>query len=379
MLWQLGLTSAKNVDHFMLGSKYSILDDDWNVSELPALRNSAIEWLDGEAALLSRGCCLYYGNLHSHTTQLIGSVPIPHWKKVLASNPLWRRLFRLMYFNVLPIAPRRFFVTYDKTVGLISDGAFKPISLNGRFRVLRQGLGCDGDFLYFGEYFNNPTRDPVHIYRFSLQDKTPAMHRVYTFPAGAIRHIHRIQADPYTGELWCMTGDLPKECQILKTTDAFASLDIIGGGDETWRCISPLFTQKYIYYATDSEFSQNGIYRINRASGRREFITPIDGPVYYSKNVGPNLFFAVTAEGCPSQALPRASIWHVNGDKEDGIEAKKILSFKKDRLSPKLFLPGTITFPSGAFSEENAVYINTFALSHADFAVFKLSQAEPDR
>jgi len=171
-----------------------------------------------------------------------------------------------------------------------------------------------------------------------------------------------------------MTGDLPHECQILKSIDQFNTLDLVGGGDESWRSISPLFTERSIFYATDSEFDQNSIYRIDRVSGERTLVTTIDGPVYYSTSIGHDLFFAVTAENCPSQTSPHASIWHIREINGGVVEAEQLVRFEKDFLDPKIFLPGTITFPSGPGDESSALYFNTFALRTADFATFKLSR-----
>jgi hypothetical protein len=342
---------------------------------MSAQRHINLEWHGDGQVIGSRGRDLYSGRLNNSRLEWIGATPVCVWKKLLGPSKLCRRALRLMYFNVVPITQNRFAVWFDKSIGLIEHGNFTPIMERNRFRVLRQGVAQSDCFFYFGEYFGNPNRDPVNIYRFRTSDTCPKVEVVYTFPAKSVRHVHRIQQDPYSSELWCMTGDLPHECQILKTGDQFDTLHLVGGGDESWRCISPLFTEKSIYYATDSEFDQNAIYRIDRISGERTLISTIDGPVYYSILVGNDLFFAVTAENCPSQSSPHASIWHVHNKDGETEKAKQLVRFKKDILSPKLFLPGTITFPSGPCDKSGVLYFNTFSLRGADFGAFKLSRA----
>ena len=359
---------------FQVTPPFETLSSAWTVSRMPARRHLTLEWHDEEQMIASCGRYLYKASPNDSQLEWIGATPEPVWKRLLGPSKLCRRALRLMYFNVVPITRDRFAVWFDKSIGLIEQGNFAPIMESNRFRVLRQGVARSDAYLYFGEYFGNPNRDPVHIYRFGTSEVRPRVEVVYTFPSRSIRHVHRIQQDPYSSELWCMTGDLPHECQILKTGDQFDTLELVGGGDESWRCISPLFTKKSIYYATDSEYRQNGIYRIDRTSGERTLIATIDGPVYYSTSIGQDLFFAVTAEDCPSQTSPHASIWHVPDRDEETTEAKQLVRFKKDIPSPKLFLPGTITFPSGPSDKTADLYFNTFSLRGADFGAFKLSR-----
>ena len=80
---------------------------------------------------------------------------------------------------------------------------------------------CEGrnGFLYFGEYFSNPKRDEVYIYR-SI-DHGRSWKICYTFPQHTIRHIHGIFYDKFTDMLWFTTGDLDGECIIGNTKDGF--------------------------------------------------------------------------------------------------------------------------------------------------------------
>jgi hypothetical protein len=47
-----------------------------------------------------------------------------------------------------------------------------------------------GGAIYWGEYFDNPARDKVHIY--ASTDAGAGWSVAYTLPKGAIRHIHNI-------------------------------------------------------------------------------------------------------------------------------------------------------------------------------------------
>jgi hypothetical protein len=182
----------------------------------------------------------------------------------------------------------------------------------------------------------------MRVYRYAPGDDRVEISHV--FPAGAVRHIHGIFADPYEGGLWCLSGDVGSECRIMRTMDGFRTIDIVGSGDETWRSVSIQFSPTAIYYAMDAEFTQNYIYRIDRKSGQRTRLAAVDGPVYYSHVAGDHYYFAVTAELCPSQKGKAAELWRVD---ENG-SCERVLTLEKDRYSVKYFMPGTIDFPRGS-------------------------------
>ena len=197
---------------------------------------------------------------------------------------------------------------------------------------------------------------------------------VHVFPAGTVCHVHGVYSDPYAAGLWCTTGDRGSECRISMTTDQFQTLETVGGGDESWRCVSLQFTQEGIYYASDAEFQQNYIYRIDRQSGKRSVLTEIEGPVYYSHATGQDLFFGVSAELCPSQQGRSAVLWCVS----DQQKCSRLLAFEKDRLSVKYFLTGAFYFPCGPGLADE-FFFHGIALRGADNRTFRArKRASPD-
>jgi hypothetical protein len=235
--------------------------------------------------------------------------------------------------------------------------------------VLRGGVAVDHDgSAYFGEYLTNPQRTPMRIYRY--RPGAAGLEIVHTFAAGEIRHVHGIYRDPVDDALWCLTGDFGAECSILRTRDGFRSLEKVGGGDESWRCVSLRFTRDHIYYATDAEFERNRLYRLERATGRRDVCGELDGPTYYTQACGDDLFFGVTAELCPSQVGRAASLWHL--DAAGKLEC--LGRFDKDRWPVGLFLPGTLHFPSGA-SRRDEFYFHALGLQGIDNRTFRVRRA----
>jgi hypothetical protein len=133
------------------------------------------------------------------------------------------------------------------------------------------------------------------------------------------------------------TGDLGRQCRILRTADGFWTHETIRSGDESWRAVTLEFTRDAIYYATDAEYEENSIFRIDRQSGRSDRIGPIPGTVLGSLQRSADIFFAVCAELCPSNADRTASIRRLNASGEYA----PLVTAHKDRY-PRRLSPATL-------------------------------------
>ena len=338
-----------------------VLDSRWSVREMDEFRGSTVEWTGKDHFLLSSRNALYrLDRRPGAPLTLIGRFPASHLREWLSVGRAAQRLLRFMYHNVVELPGERLFLTFDKSVGLFENGQIRPIEgLLRPTRVLRSACAADRNgSVFFGEYLSNQDRGPIRIYRYRAGEQS--LEVVNEFGPGAVRHVHGVYADPFSDALWCVTGDVEGECRILRTTDEFRTIDVVGTGDETWRTVSLLFRPEAVYYGSDAEFEQNHAYRIDRRSGDRTRLGPLEGPVYYSKSVGGDLYLAVTAELCPSQTEPVASIWHIS----DTDDLTRVLKVNKDTL-PKQFLPGTIHFANGP-ADENEVFFHTVALEGDD-------------
>jgi hypothetical protein len=339
----------------------------WDVALEPAVSGYTIEWAEPDFFLLTRGELLYQARSLQGPFTRLGAYPGALWKRGIRHLRPLQRLLRHMYYNVLRLPNGDLFLTFARSIGVYADGRLSPLGGIARpCRVLRAGCAVDkhGD-VYFGEYLANRDRHPVHIYRYTPGNRHVDV--VYTFPAGAIRHVHGVYHDPYTDALWCVAGDKESECRMLRTNDGFQTLEVIGKGDETWRCVSLLFTDGAVYYSMDAEFVSNWIYRIDRHSGRRDVLGRVDGPVYYSYAFGKELFFAVTAELCPSQQGRSASLWHISA----GGDLQRVFAVEKDWLPVKYFMPGTLHFPRGP-GLATEFYFHCVGLSAADNRTYRV-------
>lgn len=312
-----------------------------------------VEWIEPGKVLLSRRNHLFAADSLTGERRKIGTFPAPAWKRAATSIRQGQRALRFVYYNVLPLADGSIFLTFGKSVGVWRDGAVTPLrGIERPCRILRSGaaLAQDGA-VYFGEYLDNAERGVMRVYRYAPGDDRAEV--AHVFAPGEVRHIHGIFADPLDGSIWCVSGDVEGECRIMRTADAFRTIDVIGSGDESWRTVSVQFSRDAVFYAMDAEFTTNHILRVDRRTGERTKLAAIGGPVYYSFAAGEQIFFAVTAELCPSQPEPQAELWCVDAATS---ECRRIATLRKDRYSVRYFMPGTIDFARAALPADRLVF-----------------------
>lgn len=313
----------------------------WEIEHIPELEGYTVEWAEEGNYFLSRRNVLYHSRDLKPPFKQHAVIDASTWKKAASRFRLAQRLLRFQVTNVIPLSNGDTFVTFDKSVGIVRDGVYQPLKgLERPCRVLRSACAVDRNgFIFFGEYLANTERGLIRIYKYASGGD--ALEVVYTFPEKSIKHIHGIYFDRFTNSLFCLTGDDLHECRILQTFDGFKTAKIIGQGDETWRAVSILFTEKYLYYGMDAEFRSNYIYKFDRRTDARSSLGEVNGTIFYSKQVGDDLFFTTTAENAPSQKENAAALWRA--DKND--VCTKLLSYEKDRWHKTLFQFGTIHFP----------------------------------
>jgi hypothetical protein len=313
----------------------------WIVESVPELKGFAVEWAEPNNFILSCRNQLFHATRLQPPFKRIATIDAPFWKQALSRFRPGQRLLRFLVTNVIQTARGDLFVTFDKSVGIIRDGKYQPLAGLARpCRVLRSACAVDssGD-IYFGEYLTNAERGAMRVYKYA--PGRDALQIVYTFAPRSIRHIHGLYFDPFTKAIFCLTGDADEECRMLRTFDGFQTIETVGQGDETWRAVSLLFTAEALFYGMDAEFRANHIYKVARQEARRTSLCEVGGTVFYSKQLGTDLFFTTTAENAPSQKEMVAALWHI--DEEE--TCRQLSSFKKDRWHPTLFMFGTIHFP----------------------------------
>jgi hypothetical protein len=208
-----------------------------------------------------------------------------------------------------------------------------------------------GGLVVFGEYFSNPRRDEVHVY--GSHDSGRSWEVLYTFPKGAVRHVHGVTYDPYDDCFWVTTGDYADECRLLRASKDFRTVDTVRRHGQENRFCSVCVGRDALVMATDSPLARNYVVVCDKRSGRMERRQAIENSSFYHCVVGGRIYLSTTAEPSPVNDSRASHVWsgRLGGD---GWERR--LSFPVDlyaRLSrlpllkPGLFQYPRVFFPDG--------------------------------
>ena len=235
--------------------------------------------------------------------------------------------------------------------------------------VLHGGICEDTDgCVYFGEYFMNPERVPVRIWR--TDPDIGSVSVAYEFKPGSIRHIHGVYRDPCdSGALWVTTGDFAGECYILHTRDRFKTIKSYGDGTQRWRAVALFFTESHVAWLTDSNLEQNYACRMDRATGELEVGQEIDCPGWYGATTEEGISIGfTTVETGPGVKRQESSVLVA----EDAFHWREAMTFKKDPYRPvRVFKYGVISCPSGTMKNDR-VWISGEGLVGLDGSSMRL-------
>ncbi len=244
-----------------------------------------------------------------------------------------------------------------------------------RFRVGRGPLsftvveGVQGfdDGIYFGEYFGNRLRDPVHVYK---RDGAGAWNVIYTFASGEINHIHGLVADPIRGCVWLLAGDFEHSASIWQIEHEFSVVRPVLRGEQLHRACIAFPLERGLLYATDTQLTRNSIRLLVQQEGewKSETLFDINGSCIYGCELQDFFVFSTATE--PSDEVsnkflalldrkPGPGIIENRSDvllvRKSDLSCKILFSKEKDFLPYRLFQFGAILFPNGK-AEHNTLY-----------------------
>lgn len=231
------------------------------------------------------------------------------------------------------------------------EGGMMPLFRINGDTVLHGGLCEDAlGWAYLGEYFLNPQRRPVRIWR--LDPDLNSWETAFEFPAGSIRHVHGIYRDPFDPQaLWVTTGDARGECHLYRTADRFRSLDCLGDGGQMWRAVRVFFTAEHIAWLTDSQTEQNFACRMRRSDSLVEVGQPAEGPTWYGTQTSDGLFVAFTTVEAGPAVQRKEALVLVS---QDAFHWQAAHAFRKDLWRPmRVFKNGVISCPSGEMRSQD--------------------------
>lgn len=278
-----------------------------------------------------------------------------------AKHKLSRRLFRaeiIGFYNLddgsmLAVAKKGLFKKNKK------EKIFKKVfNITRGSKPLNICIAKNGT-AYFGEYFQNMKKQAVNIY--GSDDNGQSWNVVYTFPEGNINHIHGLFYDPYTDRIWVVTGDRENECIIGWTDDGFQTInELFRGGQEYRNCLL-FFYQDYIVYATDSQYIENEIRRIDRKTREITVLQTIQGSAIKGGQCGDVAYLSTTVE--PSE-VNRDKFTHV-WMSYNGIDWKEVFKAKKDSW-PSILQYATFEFPIHHAVADDRLYFCGRAVNKLD-------------
>jgi len=290
---------------------------------------------------VSRGYSIHRSDDGGRTWILDCRVPAQGWKPLALKLTMAARLlrFNIQALQVLPDGSR---------VAVARDGIYRAeageVEMRRTWAVTRGSrpvnLSADGQRVFFGEY-GGAEMDQVQVRLYCSEDGGRHFEPAYEFPKGDVHHIHNIVVDRYANHYWLLAGDhgrtpgigvLSKDCQHLEWVER---------GSQMVRAVRVLVRSDCLIYGSDSELEPNYIVRLDRATGRWERVTPLDGSSLYAADFGELSVISTSVEGSRINKSRYSSLYV----SRDGAEWNPQLSLRKDCWTTTLFLIGLIVLP----------------------------------
>jgi len=326
-------------------------------------RIRALAW-DGDVLYASRG----YRLLKTRTTSgllewtSVGGYRPEWWRELTSRSRLTYRLVR-DGFHALAVHPGgNLIAAVPGAIATLASGGSEfrvAHSLLRGTRPLHITATPDGR-VYWGEYFDNPRRDEVHIY--TSDDAGTSWNVAHAFPEHSIRHIHNIVYDRWRNCLWIFTGDYGKECRILKASLDLATIDEVVAGNQQARAVAAVVAEDGLYFASDTPLEQNYIYYLD-LNGHVKKCSALPSSSICACYNRSGMFFSAMIE--PSPVNPGRDVTLVgssNGERWDVLER-----WRKDSWPMKYFQYGNAFLPDGENSTD-LLAATTVAVTGADCA-----------
>lgn len=329
------------------------------VASFPGIR--ALAWLDN-ILYASRGYELLAAAMDENPIcwQQVATYNPKWWRHLTVQSRLSLRLFR-DGFHALAVLPSSDLIAAVPGAIVVRSPGEPHFRVSHRIlrgtRPLHIAVTSNGR-IFWGEYFDNPSRDEVHIY--SSTDKGATWGIAYTFPRGAIRHVHNIVFDEWDNCLWVLTGDNGPECQILRASCDFRNMDVVISGKQQVRAVALIPAREALFFASDTPFETNHIYSYSRR-GVLSYLAEINSSSIYGCSVGDVIFFSTTVEPSDTNRDRHVRIY----GSADQLHWEHVLEWKKDTWPMGLFQYGNAFLPDG-HNTTNLLAVTTIAVTEGD-------------
>jgi hypothetical protein len=322
----------------------------------------ALAW-SGAVLYASRGYTLLRARIRASESpawEIIGAYRPGMWRGISLSSRLVSRLFRDGFHALAVLASGHLIAAVPHAIVTLSPGETEFGITHKVVRGTRplHIATTPDDHIFWGEYFNNPRRDEVHIY--ASTDRGSHWDIAYTFPTGKIRHVHNIVYDKWENCFWVLTGDEGSECRILRASCDFRNVDVILSGSQQTRAAALAPTEDALYFASDTPFERNHVYRLDRRGNLRR-VAALNGPSIYGCSIGNSIFFSTMVE--PNSVNSDRSVCLYGS--ADGDTWHRIVQHPKDRWPMRMFQYGNAFLPDG-INTSGFLAVTTIATERCD-------------
>ncbi|MGA8493472.1 MAG: hypothetical protein WB711_23830 [Terriglobales bacterium] len=282
------------------------------------------------------------------------------WRCITSSSRLASRLFRDGFHALVALSSGQLVGAVPNAIVTLGPGETEFRLSHKLLRGTRplHLATTTSDHIFWGEYFDNPHRDEVHIY--TSTDQGGHWNVAYTFPQGAIRHVHNIVYDEWENCLWVLTGDHGSECRILRASCDFKTVDVVLCGNQQTRSAALVPTRDALYFSSDTPFETNHVYRLDRRGDLSEVAT-LNSSSIYGCRVGNAVFFSTMVEPSTINRDRKACLYGSSG----GVQWHRVFECKKDYWPMGWFQYGNAFLPDGK-NTTGLLAVTTIAVEQAD-------------
>ena len=330
------------------------------IAAFPRMR--ALAWRD-DILYASRGYALLRATMQTNTSPVwedVGTYRPNPWRAVSSSSRLISRLLRDGFHALVALSSGHLVGAVPRAIVTLSPGETEFHVSHKLLRGTRplHLATTPRDHIFWGEYFDNPRRDEVHIY--ASTDQGAHWDVAYTFPKGDIRHVHNIVYDEWENCFLVLTGDHGSECRILRASCDFKNIDVILSGNQQARSAALIPTRDALYFSSDTPLEPNHVYRLDRR-GNLSRVAALNSSSIYGCRVGNAIFFSTMVE--PSAINPDRNVCLYGSP--DGLQWQRVLQRKKDRWPMGLFQYGNVFLPDGK-NTTSLLAATTIAVEQSD-------------
>ena len=329
------------------------------VGSFPGMR--VLAW-DQDVLYASRGYSLLRCRPASGSVvwEPVGRFSPAWWRKITASGKLSSRLVRDGFHALVVLPTGELIVAVPGAIATLKSGQEEFQITHTMLRGTRplNIVATPHGHIFWGEYFDNPTREEVHVY--GSADRGMSWQIAYSFPKNSIRHIHNIVYDRWENCLWVLTGDNGEECRVLRASFDWQHVETVLSGNQQARAVAAVPTADGLYFASDTPLEQNYVYKLDRQA-KLTRLAEINASVLCGCAVGAAVFFTTMIE--PSAVNLDCNVKLYGGG--NGLSWTQLQSWEKDAWSMKFFQYGNAFLPTGN-NTTNLLALTTIAVESHD-------------